>query len=103
MLEIIALIFLAREIGYLAEQKGRHAGEWKLYFVLGWIFAEVTGFMVATQTLGMELFPAMMLGIACGITVYFVLKASLNRRPDVFEDEVDEIGRDYDNNNSREQ
>lgn len=103
MLEIIALIFLAREIGNLAEQKGQHAGEWKLYLVLGWIFAEVIGFLLATQMLGMELFPAMMLGIACGITIYLVLKASLNRRPDVFEDEVDEIGQDYHNNNEREQ
>ena len=40
MLEIVALIFLTRKIGSLAERKGLKVGTWKFYTILAWFGAE---------------------------------------------------------------
>ena len=43
MLEIIALIFLTREIGKIATKKGLKPVTWKIYTVIAWIVSEIIG------------------------------------------------------------
>ena len=86
MLEIIALIFLSRNIGDLAVRKGLKRGWWRFYTVLAWFGGEVLGVIVAillfqtAETLAIYLF-----AIAFAVAGYFILKAILSRKPDVEE------------------
>jgi len=92
MLEIIALIFLTKNIGALAERKGLKPGTWKLYTVLCWFGAEILGAVIGVALLGgRNIVPGVLLGLACAVGSFFVLKANLNKRPDV-DDEIDKIG-----------
>ncbi|KAA9042066.1 hypothetical protein FW778_08630 [Ginsengibacter hankyongi] len=93
MLEIIILIFLTREIGRLAHSKGLKPGTWKIYTVVGWITLEVIGVIAGVIIFGKDnLFSIGMLGLAFGITSYFIIKAQLNKLPDYFDDDIDNIG-----------
>ena len=92
MLEIIALVFLTKKIGALALQKGLKPGTWKLYTVLCWFGAEITGGILAVVILGEENFLlAVLAGMGCAIGSYFILKANLNKRPDI-DDDINRIG-----------
>jgi len=92
MLEIIALIFLTKKIGVLAEQKGLKPGTWKLYTVLCWFGAEILGAVISIALLGEEsMILGVFIGLACAVGSYFVLKANLSKRPDAFDD-IDKIG-----------
>lgn len=93
MLEIIILIFLTREIGRLAYSKGLKPGTWKIYTVVGWITLEIIGVIAGVIIFGKDnLFSIGMLGLAFGITSYFIIKAQLNKLPDYFDDDVENIG-----------
>ena len=93
MLEIIALIFLTKKIGVLAEQKGLKPGTWKLYAVLSWIAGEIIGIVIGFALFGQSnLVPAVLLGLACAVSSFFILRANLNKRPDSFNDDIDKIG-----------
>jgi len=93
MLEIIILIFLTREIGRLAHSKGLKPGTWKIYTVLGWITLEIIGVIAGVIIFGKDnLFSIGMLGLAFGVTSYFIIKAQLNKLPDYFDDDIDNIG-----------
>jgi len=94
MLEIIALIFLTKNIGALAQKKGLKPGTWKLYTVLCWFGAEIIGAILFYMILGEESFYiAILLGMACAVGSYFILKAYLNKRPDAMdEDDINKIG-----------
>ncbi len=90
MLEIIALIFLTKNIGRIAERKGLKPGTWKMYTVLCWIGAEFAGAIAGLMLFGQDaLLPAIFIGVGCAIGSYFVLKANLEKRPDA--DDEDEI------------
>lgn len=92
MLEIIALIFLTKNIGALAQKKGLKPGIWKLYTVLCWFGAEIFGAIIAVGAFGEEnIIVAVLLGMACAAGSYFILRSNLNKRPDV-DDEIDRIG-----------
>jgi hypothetical protein len=92
MLEIIALIFLTKKIGALAQKKGLKPGTWKLYTVLCWFGAEIAGVVIGVVILGNEnIILGVLLGIACAIGSFFILKANLNKRPDI-DDDIDKIG-----------
>ncbi len=92
MLEIIALVFLTKNIGALAEKKGLKPGTWKLYTVLCWFGAEILGAVIGVALLGGDnLIAGVLLGIACAIGSFFILKANLNKRPDV-DDDINRIG-----------
>ena len=92
MLEIIALIFLTKEIGKLADRKGLRSRTWKLYTVLAWIAGEFSGAVIGVLIFGPEnLFSVILVAVAGAITGYFIIKANLSKRPDVF-DEIDQIG-----------
>ena len=94
MLEIIALIFLTKEIGRLAHDKGLKPGTWKIYTVAGWILSEIIGIVVGVMIFGKDnLFSIVMVGIAFAVTSYFIIKAQLNKLPDQsFDDDINNIG-----------
>lgn len=83
MLEILALVYITRIIGALAARKGLKEGRWKLYTVLLWFLAELTGMFTGIATIGMDnmLFPAL-LGYGLAIIAILILKNNLSRRPD---------------------
>ncbi len=94
MLEIIALIFLTRNIGALAIKKGLKPGTWKLYTVLLWFGAEIGGIIIGIGSFGEDaLLPAVFIGLACAVASYFILRSNLSRRPDV-DDDINFIGKD---------
>lgn len=94
MLEIIALIFITREIGKLAASKGLKSLTWKIYAVLAWIIFEIWGFMIALMFFEKDnLFSIMMVGLMFAVTSYFLIKARLNKLPDNrFDDDIENLG-----------
>ena len=92
MLEIIALIFLTKHNGRIAADKGLKPGIWKLYTVLAWIAGEFLGAVVGVLIFGTDnIFSVILVAVAGAVTGYFIIKANLSKRPDVF-DEIDQIG-----------
>ena len=95
MLEIIALIFLTREIGKLAYSKGLKPVTWKIYTIVSWVITEVMGLLVGAMIFGKDnLFSIVLIGLTFAITSYFIIKAQLNRLPDQgIDDDINNIGR----------
>jgi hypothetical protein len=93
MLEIIALIFLTKQIGRIAQIKGLKPGTWKIYTVVGWIASEIIGVIVGLMIFGKDnLFSVVLVGLTFAITSYFIIKAQLEKLPDYFEDDINRIG-----------
>ena len=93
MLEVIALIFLTKEIGRIAHDKGLRPVTWKIYTVVGWILAEIIGVIIGYTIFGKDnLFSVILVGITFAITSYFIIKAQLNKLPDHFDDDINSIG-----------
>jgi outer membrane lipoprotein SlyB len=93
MLEIIALIFLTREIGKIAADKGLKPGTWKIYTVLAWIAGEFIGAIIGVLIFGTNnFFSVVLVAIAGAVTGYFILKANLSKRPDLLDDDINQIG-----------
>ncbi len=67
MLEIIAIIFLSRNIGSMAFEKGHSAGMYKFLTVLFWIVFELIGAVIGT----------IVLGEGIGVYVFALLAAGL--------------------------
>jgi hypothetical protein len=95
MLELIALIFLTREIGKIAEKKGLKPLTWKIYLVIGWLFFEIIGIFVGVMIFGTDnLISVVLVGFAFAITSYFLIKGQLNKLPDTnIDDDIDDLGR----------
>jgi hypothetical protein len=95
MLELIALIFLTREIGKIAEKKGLKPLTWKIYLVIGWLFFEIIGIFVGVMIFGTDnLISVVLVGFAFAITSYFLIKGQLNKLPDRnIDDDIDDLGR----------
>ena len=94
MIEIIALIFLTREIGRIADKKGLKPGTWKIYTVLAWIAGEFVGVIIGLLIFRIDnFFSIALVAIAGAITGYLIIKANLSNRPDAI-DEIDQIGKD---------
>jgi len=95
MLELIALIFLTKEIGKIAEKKGLKPLTWKIYLVIGWLFFEIIGIFVGVMIFGMNnLISVVLVGFAFAITSYFLIKSQLNKLPDRnIDDDIDNMGR----------
>ena len=92
MLEIIALVFLTRQIGRIAVTKGLKPGTWKLFTVLAWIAGEFVGAIIGLLIFSQDnIFSIILVAIAGAVTGYFIIKANLSKRPDVI-DEIDQIG-----------
>ncbi|MEO6681369.1 MAG: hypothetical protein ABIN48_00965 [Ginsengibacter sp.] len=83
MLEVIALIFITREIGKLAATKGLKPLNWKIYTVLAWIIFEIWGFIIGILLFDKDnFFSIIMVGLMFAVTSYFWIKSRLNRMPD---------------------
>ncbi len=83
MLEIIALIFLTREIGRLAEKKGLKPITWKIYTIVGWLISETIGIFVGVMMFGINnIVSVVLIGLTFAITSYFIIKTQLNKLPD---------------------
>ena len=97
MLEILAIIFLSRKNAALAVKKGLKPGTWKLYTVLAWILTEITGMILGITMLGIgtdNLLGLMGIGLASAFGGYLIVRAILEKKPDVFEDDINSIGVD---------
>jgi outer membrane lipoprotein SlyB len=93
MLEIIALIFLTKEIGKIAVEKGLKPAPWKLYTVLAWIAGEIAGGIIGILIFGgNNLVSAALVAIGGAITGYLILKTNLSKRPDEMDDDINQIG-----------
>lgn len=93
MLDLIVLIFLTREIGRLAFRKGLKPLTWRIYNVLGWLLFEIIGIIAGVVIFGIDnLISINLMGFAFAITSYFLIKARLNKLPDV-DDDIDNFGK----------
>ena len=93
MLDLIVLIFLTREIGRLAFRKGLKPLTWRIYNVLGWLLFEIIGIIAGVLIFGIDnLISINLMGFTFAITSYFLIKARLNKLPDV-DDEIDNFGK----------
>jgi hypothetical protein len=93
MLEIIALIFLTREVGRIAHEKGLKPLTWKIYTAVGWILSEIIGVFIGVAIFGTDnIISVILVGIAFAVTSYFIIKAYLNKLPDYFDDDINNIG-----------
>ena len=95
MLEIIALIFLTKEIGKLAAQKGLKPITWKIYTIIAWLISEIIGVVVGVMIFGVNnVVSIILVGITFAITSFFIIKAQLNKLPDqTFDDDINNVGR----------
>lgn len=92
MLDLILLFFLTREIGKLALRKGLKPNTWKIYNVVGWLAGELVGVVIGVLIFGVDnLISVQLIAFAFAITSYFIIKAQLNKLPDI-EDDIDRIG-----------
>ena len=65
MIEVIALIFLSRMNGSLAQTKGLKFGQWVWYTVLAWLGFEFAGTLIGLLLFGMtNLTPVYILAIS---------------------------------------
>lgn len=94
MLEIIALIFLTREIGKMAHDKGLKSSTWKLYTVLAWFAGEIAGGILGLLIFGLDnLVSVLLVAIGGAITGYYILKTNLAKKPDItLDDDINNIG-----------
>jgi len=94
MLEIIALIFLTRQIGRIAHDKGLKSSTWKLYTVLAWFAGEILGAVIGLMIFGPNnIFSVLLVALAGAITGYYILKLNLDKRQDItLDDDINQIG-----------
>lgn len=94
MLEIIALIFLTKEIGKIAAQKGLKPVKWKIYTVIAWLISEIIGVVVGIMIFGVNnVVSIILVGITFAITSFFIIRAQLNKLPDqTYDDDINNVG-----------
>ncbi|MBS1734546.1 MAG: hypothetical protein JST02_14720 [Bacteroidetes bacterium] len=93
MIELILLFLLTRSIGKLAERKGEHPGKWKILTVLSWIAFEIFGLMLGLSLLGNKnLVGLMLFGLFCAFGGYLLIRFILEKKTDVINDDIDNIG-----------
>ena len=92
MIEIIALIVLAMHIGKVADRKGQKPGKWQLRVVVGWITAEILGFIIGALLFGTgNLIGLMLFALISAVGGYLIVKAQLDKIPDNMDDDIDRI------------
>jgi hypothetical protein len=93
VLDLIVLYFLTKEIGSLAQRKGLKPLTWKIYTILGWILFEIIGLLAGFIIFGTDnIISVILLALAFAVTSYFIIKAQLNKLPDSYDDDIDNIG-----------
>jgi len=95
MIEIIALIFLSRRIGYMAIRKGLNPLPWKIYMIAAWIGAELTGCIIAMIMFGeSNLVAVFSIGLLSAFGGYLLVRYILEKKPDNIEEDINKIGVD---------
>jgi len=94
MIEIIALVFLSRMNGFLAQTKGLKFWPWVWYTVLSWIGFEFIGTFIGLLLFGASnLVPIYILAIATASLGYFVIRDILRKKINpVNHDNIDKVG-----------
>jgi len=93
MLEILALIFLTRDVGKIALKKGLKPGMWKLYAVLAWFAGEIPGIIIGVLLFGIDnLISVELVAVAGALTGFLILRSALLKKPDTLENEIEQIG-----------
>ena len=83
MLEIIALMLLAGQIGRMAIRKGQKPWPWKLYLVLAWIGGEIIGVFIAIAAFNQDDYLGVLpMGIMGAVGGYLIVRAILSKMPD---------------------
>lgn len=86
MLEIIALIFLTRQIGQMAIQRGLKPAQWKWKTVGYWILFEFLGMYLGIYLFGFSkesIAGVMLLALASAFGGYLLVRRQLERIPEV--------------------
>ena len=84
MIEIIALIFLTKQIGRLADQKGLPPGRWKFNCVVVWLLMEIIGVFIGFLFFSKDnLVSIALVGLGFAATGYFMVKNYLQSLPDI--------------------
>ena len=107
-MDLIILYFLCKKIGKIALTKGLNAGKWKLYTALSFLGAEILGLKFGLATFGngnlvdltklakedsAGIAGIAALGLICAFGGYLMVKATLDKKPDNFDEEdVNKIG-----------
>lgn len=93
-MDIIILIFLARDIGRIARSKGLRPSTWRIYLVIGWITMEIFGLGIGLWLFGKDnLVSVGLVALGAALSSYFTLRSVLYKYPDAAEDEIDHIGK----------
>lgn len=94
MLEIIDLYFLARYNGNIAARKGLKPGTWKIYTVVAWFAAEFIGYMLVITLMELkDIVSLLLIGLASGFGGFLLIKFILDKKPDIFNEDIENIGR----------
>jgi hypothetical protein len=86
MLEIILLIYLCKNIGNLAIQKGLPPARWKWYTIISWILFEMMGFTIGQMAFGLDMsnmIGLMLFALASAFGGYLIVRRNLEQKPDV--------------------
>ena len=95
MLEIIALIFLCKRNGQLAERKGLKPSTWKIYTIIAWIVAEFLGIFIGMIMFGKtNLVAVLAVGLFGAFGGYLFIRHNLERRTDYLEEDANHISVD---------
>jgi hypothetical protein len=93
MLEILALLSMAKYIEKIATKKGEKPYKWRLIMVGAWFGSEI---LVAFFTYGLtnDIFIAYGAAIGSAIASYFIVRYKLKQLPDAEEDWSNTIGQE---------
>jgi hypothetical protein len=89
MLEIIALYFIVKEVGRIADEKGYPGLPWKITVVLAWFFAEFIGMMIVQIYFPNQLLIMMAIGLCMAYLSYLLLKQYWLSLPDLTDEDDD--------------
>lgn len=92
-MDIVALIFLTRDIGNRARRKGLSVLRWRWMLVLLWISLELIGLYIGASISG-NLLSASLMGFVAGLGAYFLMRRRLEVFPDTPPDDfLENLGR----------
>lgn len=87
MLEIIALYFILKEVGKIAEAKGHSPWQWKITMILAWFFAEFSGMLLVQALFPNQLIIMIAIGLCMAYLSYLLLKQYWLSLPDINEED----------------
>lgn len=98
MLDIIILIFLSFQIRDLAKQKGLAPRTWVIRNILAWLCGEMIGLSIGMYFFGIEKpFMLVLTALPFAIAGYHIVKTQLDRKPNLYQDEINQLGDELNN------